>query len=236
MASHNAAIVEKLAKCKSVYALAHEYLNGSKTEMALNRRDFIGAMIASTSLGTLGESLATGQAPSTSGQGEWLTRNGMVDAGGTHEPLIFIVRRGGQRTDALATSRYQQSEELIRKLHQQGVEVFHTSLYKGFGMAAEKEGMEQTREAVAIAHRYGMKADTYVQWGSLMYETFFAEEPRAEQWIERDIAGTSHSAHLWLPAILPLQSLLFPSGIYRLSEKSNSICHRRCENRLHPSG
>ncbi|MGP8271401.1 MAG: beta-galactosidase trimerization domain-containing protein [Terracidiphilus sp.] len=157
--------------------------------MALNRRDFIGAMIASTSLGTLGESLATGQAPSTSGQGEWLTRNGMVDAGGTHEPLIFIVRRGGQRTDALATSRYQQSEELIRKLHQQGVEVFHTSLYKGFGMAAEKEGMEQTREAVAIAHRYGVKADTYVQWGSLMYETFFAEEPRAEQWIERDIAG-----------------------------------------------
>ena len=113
----------------------------------------------------------------------------MVDAGGTHEPHIFIVRRGGQRTDALETSRYQLSEELIRKLHNQGVEVFHTSLYKGFGMAAEKEGMEQTRDAVAIAHRYGMKADTYVQWGSMMYETFFAEEPRAEHWIERDIAG-----------------------------------------------
>jgi hypothetical protein len=157
--------------------------------MALNRRDFIGAMIASTSLGTLGESLAAGQAPSASAQGEWLTRSGMVDAGGNHEPLIFIVRRGGQRTDALETSKYMQSEELIGKLHRQGVEVFHTSLYKGFGMATEKEGMEQTREAVAIAHRYGMKADTYVQWGSLMYETFFAEEPRAEQWIERDIAG-----------------------------------------------
>jgi hypothetical protein len=157
--------------------------------MALNRRDFIGAMIASTSLGTLGESLAAGQAPSASAQGEWLTRNGMVDAGGTHEPYLFIVRRGGQLTNALETSRYQQSEELIRKLHRQGVEVFHTSLYKGFGMAAEKEGMERTREAVAIAHRYGMKTDTYVQWGSLMYETFFAEEPRAEQWIERDIAG-----------------------------------------------
>ena len=34
-----------------------------------------------------------------------------------------------------------------------------------------------------------MKADTYVQWGSLMYETFFAEEPRAEHWIQRDEAG-----------------------------------------------
>ena len=156
--------------------------------MALNRRDFIGAMIASTSMGTLGASLAPGQTPSAFGQGEWL-RQGMVDAGSTHEPLIFIVRRGGQRTDALEISRYQQSQELIKKLLNQGVEVFHTSLYKGFGMAAEKEGMERTRDAVAIAHRYGMKADTYVQWGSMMYETFFAEEPRAEQWIERDIAG-----------------------------------------------
>jgi len=156
--------------------------------MALNRRDFIGAMIASSSLGTLGESLATGQSPSASGQGEWL-RNGMVDAGGTHEPLIFIVRRGGQRIDALETSKYEQSEELIKQLHNQGIEVFHTSFYKGFGMAVEKEGMERTRDAVAIAHRYGMKADTYVQWGSMMYETFFAEEPRAEHWIQRDIAG-----------------------------------------------
>jgi hypothetical protein len=156
--------------------------------MALNRRDFIGAMIASTSLGTLGTSLASGQPPSASGQGEWL-RKGMVDAGGTHEPYIFIVRRGGQRLDALEISRYEKSEELIRLLHHQRVEVFHTSLYKGFGMAAEMEGMERTRNAVAIAHRYGMKADTYVQWGSLMYETFFAEEPRAEHWIQRDIAG-----------------------------------------------
>jgi hypothetical protein len=88
--------------------------------MALNRRDFIGAMIASTSLGTLGESLAAGQTPSASAQGEWLTRNGMVDAGGTHEPLIFIVRRGGQRTDALETSRYMQSEELIRETSSAG--------------------------------------------------------------------------------------------------------------------
>ncbi|MGD0729775.1 MAG: alpha-amylase family protein [Terracidiphilus sp.] len=156
--------------------------------MTLNRRDFIGAMIASSSLKTLGASLATGQVPSSSAQGDWL-KGGMVDAGGTHEPYIFIVRRGGQRTDQLEISRYEQSEELIKKLHSQGIEVFHTSLYKGFGMAAEKEGMERTRDAVAVAHRYGMKVDTYVQWGSLMYETFFAEEPRAEHWIQRDSVG-----------------------------------------------
>ncbi len=160
--------------------------------MALNRRDFIGAMVASASLTQLGIPAASAMAASSagpeSGQGEWL-RNGMIDAGGGHEPYIFIVRRGGQRLDALQISEYQQSEALIKKLHDQGIEVFHTHLYKGFGMAAEKSEMEGTRDAVAIAHRYGMKADTYVQWGSMMYETFFAEEPRATQWIERDISG-----------------------------------------------
>ena len=62
-------------------------------------------------------------------------------------------------------------------------------------MQAEKEEMEATLRSVAIAHRYGMKADTYIQWNSMMYETFFAEEARAPNWIQRDIAG--------LPILLP---------------------------------
>jgi len=116
-------------------------------------------------------------------------RKGLIDAGGSHEPYMFVVRRGGQRTDARQVCDYQQSEELIRQLHDAGVEVFHTHLYKGFGMEAEQEEMEETRKAVAIAHRLGMKADTYIQWNSMMYETFFAEEPKAVDWIQRDIAG-----------------------------------------------
>jgi hypothetical protein len=88
-------------------------------------------------------------------QGEWL-RSGLIDAGGTHEPHIFVVRRGGQRLDALQISEYEQSRDLIEQLHNQGVEVFHTHLYKGFGMAAEKTEMEATRKASAIAHQYGM--------------------------------------------------------------------------------
>ena len=156
--------------------------------MTLNRRDFIGAMVASASLTKLGAPVASSMSAFSAGQGAWLQR-GMIDAGGTHEPYIFIVRRGGQRLDARQISEYEQSEGLIEQLHRQGVEVFHTHLYKGFGMAAEKEGMEDTRNAVAIAHRLGMKVDTYIQWSSMMYETFFAEEPRATNWIERDIAG-----------------------------------------------
>lgn len=162
--------------------------------MALNRRDFIGAMAASATIGKLGISLAQSTTSTTSTQGAW-ARAGVIDAGGTHEPYIFVVRRGGQSLDARQVSEYEQSEGLIQQLHNQGVEVFHTHLYKGFGMAAEQSDMEETRKAVAVAHRFGMKVDTYIQWNTMMYETFFAEEPRATNWIQRDVAG--------LPILLP---------------------------------
>ncbi len=118
----------------------------------------------------------------------WL-ENGLIDAGGSHEPYLFVVRRGGQPLDALDAYREQHSEELIRRLKEQGVEVFHTHLYKGFGMAAEKPEMVEAKRVAAIAHRHGLKVDSYIQWNSMMYETFFAEEPRAQNWIQRDAQG-----------------------------------------------
>ena len=160
----------------------------------MNRRDFIGGAIAVTSASRFASGMAIAHPDLyTSPQG-WLSR-GLIDAGGTHEPYMFTVRRGGQRLDERRTNDYQESEELIRGLHDAGVEVFHTHLYKGFGMEAEREEMEETRKAVGIAHRLGMKVDTYIQWNSMMYETFFAEEPKAVDWIQRDVAG--------LPILLP---------------------------------
>ena len=121
-------------------------------------------------------------------QGAWI-ENGLIDAGGSHEPYLFKVRCGGQSLNAREVSRHEQSEEVIRNLKDQGVEVFHTHLYKGFGMAAEKAEMEDTVRTAEIVHRLGMKIDTYIQWDSMMYETFFVEEPRAQSWIQRDASG-----------------------------------------------
>lgn len=128
---------------------------------------------------------------------QWI-ENGLIDAGGSHypklyglshEPYIFVVRRGGQKLNAHEIYEQAQSEAVIRHLREQGVEVFHTHLYKGFGMVAEMPEMEDARRAASIAHRYGMKVDTYIQWNTMMYETFFAEEPRAKDWIQRDVTG-----------------------------------------------
>jgi len=162
--------------------------------MKVNRRSFLGGMVAAAATPRIPASQRPIPALPSEVQGNWMN-HGLVDAGGFHEPYIFMVRRGGHRLDAKETCAYQQSEELIRELHRQGVEVFHTHLYKGFGMEAEQEEMEQTRKAVEFAHGLGMKADTYIQWNSMMYEAFFCEEPAASEWIQRDMAG--------LPILLP---------------------------------
>jgi hypothetical protein len=119
---------------------------------------------------------------------KWL-ENGLIDAGGSHEPYIFMVRVGGSSTEARQQYERAQSEEVIRRLHDQGIEVFHTHLYKGFGMQAEMPEMEDARKSAAVAHGLGMKVDSYIQWNSMMYETFLAEEPRAVDWVQRDASG-----------------------------------------------
>ncbi len=133
-------------------------------------------------------SVAGAQGPDVLPRAAWL-ENGLLDAGGLHEGYLFMVRRGGVRLDVRDKYERAQSEEVIRRLAGQGVEVFHTHLYKGFGMAAERPEMEDAVRTAATAHRYGLKVDNYIQWNSLMYETFFAEEPRAKDWIQRDALG-----------------------------------------------
>jgi len=156
----------------------------------MNRRDFMGSMAAAAAVGQiLKMPLPIGSSTRSSLlRATWLA-NGLIDAGGSHEPYIFVIRRGGESLDARKEYEWNQSEELIRTLHDQGIEVFHTHLYKGFGMAAERPEMEDAKRAAALAHGHGMKVDSYIQWNTMMYETFFAEEPRAKDWIQRDVSG-----------------------------------------------
>jgi hypothetical protein len=162
-------------------------------DRVMNRRDFMGTVVGGIAMAKLGVAGSYAYGADAAGakaeqQGSWID-NGLIDAGGSHEPYLFVVRRGGQSLNAREIYEREQSEEVIQQLKRQGIEVFHTHLYKGFGMSAEQKEMEDTVRTAAIVHRLGMKIDTYVQWGTMMYETFFAEEPRAEGWIQRDAFG-----------------------------------------------
>lgn len=158
----------------------------------IDRRDFMGVVAAGLTAANRKLSASLSEFGSSDREGEpqaaWL-QNGLIDAGGSHEPYLFVVRRGGQSFRAREQYEEAQSEEAIRTLKSQGIEVFHTHLYKGFGMAAEMPEMEDTKRVAALVHRLGMKIDTYIQWNTMMYETFFAEEPRAQHWVQRDALG-----------------------------------------------
>jgi hypothetical protein len=122
----------------------------------------------------------------------WI-KEGFADAGATHEPWIFQVRRNSENFNNWQKDlyEYQMSEEFIKSLALSGISVYHTGCYKGFGFKAEKEYMDRVAKAAAIAHKYGMKVDTYVQWNTMAYETFFTEVPEAQTdvWYQIDENG-----------------------------------------------
>ena len=123
---------------------------------------------------------------------DWI-KDGFADAGATHEPRIFQVRRNDGRFNQWQKDKYeyQMSEEYIKALSESGITVYHVNCYKGFGFKAEKENMDKVAKAAAIAHKYGMKVDTYIQWNTLAYETFFSEVPEAKKdlWYQTDVTG-----------------------------------------------
>jgi len=122
----------------------------------------------------------------------WI-KGGFADAGATHEPWIFQVRRNNEEFSQWKKEDYdfKTSEKYIKSLAEAGITLYHIYSYKGFGFEAEKSHMEKAAKAAAIAHKYGMKVDTYVQWNSMFYETFFAEVPEAETdlWYQIDVTG-----------------------------------------------
>ena len=121
---------------------------------------------------------------------KWLD-NGFIMDGESHESYIFRVRRGGAGVSPDEWERWlnEHKESTIQKYRDEGVEVFHTHGYKGFGYEAEKKEMELLREESKVVHRLGMKLDTYCQVMTVVPETFYAEEPRAKDWIQRDELG-----------------------------------------------
>jgi hypothetical protein len=60
--------------------------------------------------------------------------------------------------------------------------------YKGFGLAAEREHIEDAKQLARLCHRDGIKVGVYVG-STVMYETFLLEKPEAQEWFVPDYLG-----------------------------------------------
>ena len=105
---------------------------------------------------------------------QWM-REGLVLGSNTIAPS-FIRRRGSEETDYADKWRADLSDETVRTLLSQGVNLTIISFYKGSGLKAEEPEIEIARQFVESAHRRGLRVGGYVG-GSLLYETLEAEEP-----------------------------------------------------------
>jgi hypothetical protein len=107
----------------------------------------------------------------------------------SQEPLIFQIRRGTASTDEAERWKLAHTEENVKKIAETGRRMLYTHFYKGYGFQAEKEEMDLAVQAAAWARKYGMISGVYVQWGTVVLETFLQEDPRAENWVLRDRDG-----------------------------------------------
>lgn len=128
----------------------------------------------------------------------WL-KDGIVDSGASHEPWMFLTRRNQSDFNQWQKEKYDYrlSEEYIKNLAASGVTLYHIFGYKGYGLEAEKEHLRKAAKAAEIAHKYGLRVNTYVQWNTMVYETFFNEEPKAEteKWYQMDVDGKPIMLH-----------------------------------------
>ncbi len=121
-------------------------------------------------------------------QAAWISQYPLVFVGNWDVMPIFQRRRGGdpvwQEDDYLK----QHSEETVIKLKESGVTMALIHFYKGFGIEAEKEHMEDAGKFTGLCKKYGLKVGVYIG-STVIYETFLLENPEAEKWFVPDYMG-----------------------------------------------
>lgn len=122
--------------------------------------------------------------------------DGIVWAFWGHEPLHHYRRLGGGSTSIFKNGKWiddwyerLHDEETIRQAAEMGITSIYTHYFKGFGLLAEQNEMEKTRELTQAAHRHGIRVLGYCQLGSLYYETMLDEADDLEEWAMRSADG-----------------------------------------------
>jgi hypothetical protein len=118
---------------------------------------------------------------------EWLQRDGVVMVG-SWEPLLFRVRRDG--SDGYTPTAQQRADydrehspEMIAEFKKLGVNFVMMHAYKGFGLLAERESMEDAANFAKLCRQSGLHVGVYASSGTLGWELFFKEQPQAKSWI-----------------------------------------------------
>jgi hypothetical protein len=119
---------------------------------------------------------------------EWMKKEAIIMAGNWDSAPIFRTRKGGYQTWDIEDYPRTHSEEAIIKLKEMGVTMAMIHFYKGFGLEAEKQQMEDARKLTLLCKKHGLRVGAYIG-STVAYETFLPEVPEAQSWFVPDYMG-----------------------------------------------
>lgn len=119
---------------------------------------------------------------------EWVSEYPMIFVGNWDVMPIFKRRVGGNPVWQEDSYYKEHTEEMVKKFKDMGVTMALLHFYKGFGIEAEKEQMEDSKKLAFLCKKYGLKVGVYI--GSTVgYETLLLEKPEAQEWFVPDYLG-----------------------------------------------
>ena len=162
---------------------------------AMNRREFIetgialGLYSASDPLAPFlpalevdEKNVANNSAPA------WLTDGPIVVAGCWDDFPLFALRKGGGPVWMDDAYRKQRDPRTIEALAKAGVTLAIIHFFKGFGLEAEREHLEDAAVLSRLLKQNGIHVGLYVG-ATIGYETFLIENPEAKDWFVPDFMG-----------------------------------------------
>ena len=106
----------------------------------------------------------------------WLKERPIVLVGSWDSEPILQRRWGELAVEYLGEYYRRHSEETVKKMKELGITCVITHFFKGFGIEAEREYMDDTKKFTALCHKYDIKVGVYVG-DTICYETFLKENP-----------------------------------------------------------
>ncbi|HMH22503.1 MAG TPA: hypothetical protein VK563_12040 [Puia sp.] len=118
----------------------------------------------------------------------WVPQYPLVFIGNWDAMPIFRRRAGGNPVWQEEDYYKEHTEEAVKKFKDMGVTMAILHFYKGFGIEAEKEHMEDAKKLAVLCKKNGLKVGAYI--GSTVgFETFLLEKPEAKKWFVPDYLG-----------------------------------------------
>lgn len=163
----------------------------------MNRREFLGTSLAAGICSTRSEIVSpllfgaetkgTDQAATGSGPA-WLDDGPIIMAGCWDDFPLFQKRMGGISTWLGDLYRKQGSDATVKALKDAGVTLGMIHFFKGFGLNAEHDHIEDARLLARKLKANGIRVGLYVG-STIAYETFLVEKPEAKSWFLPDYLG-----------------------------------------------